>query len=702
LFRSRTLLSLVFAGCLLSPASVSAGAFAQVWTLSGWTYVQELGNTDSDVQRELLFASKVDGHYAIVDGFSGAVSKEFSQFSVNNTMVVVQDVDADGRPELFFWRPGNGPDTPLTTGYRWNGSSYVVMFSQTAAFENWGLANLRGAATYDAVEVTTNDVRVRSLSGALLFQASTSIPGWSGAALTMVSSDIDADGILELGIVEHSFTAGAKVTYLNYAGGVFAQAWAVNGWQTQGAVNSDGDPQPEIVMFNGADGHYGLFDGITGSMEIDFSGFSFYDGAYISAFDTDGDGAEEVFLQRNDNLPATTRFFTAYHWNFGNYSLMFSHTDPIDTFSFAHVRNASQYDVIEQTQVPTTPVGELRFRNLTGSVVFVASTTIPGWSGVNTFTVPLDTNHDGIDDLVVQDDAVLRCLRYNGATFVQPWTTAAWSLQTSFPNIDGDPQPELFAASAGDRHYALLDAAGGGVEQEFPAFTVDNGYLSAIDTDNDGRLELYFDQYVAPHQFTGYEWTPSGYTTLFSHNDPIEGFGNGHFRGPSTSEFMEFAPNDLRLRDLSGAVIFRASTDLPGWTGVNRDMQAVDLAGNGVSQFLAIDSNAARLVQYTGTTSATLPGLGGGLRLLGNVPNPFRTATTFRFSTRSAGEVSIRVFDAAGRMVRRLAERMPAGMNEVRWDGRDERGNTVPSGILFYEVTADGMRQSGRVVRLGR
>jgi len=382
--------------------------------------------------------------------------------------------------------------------------------------------------------------------------------------------------------------------------------------------------------------------------------------------------------------------------------LMFAHTDPIDTFSLAHVRNASQYDIIEQTQVPTTPVGELRVRNLSGSVLFHATTDVPGWSGVNAFAVPLDTNHDGIDELVVQDNATLRCLRYNGAAFGQPWTTAAWSLQTSFPNVDGDPQPELFAASAGDHHYALLDAAAGGVEQEFPAFTVDNGYLSAIDSDNDGRLELYFDQFNTPHQFTGYEWTPSGYTTLFSHNDPIEGFGSGHFRGPSSFEFMEFAPNDLRLRDLSGAVLFRASTDLSGWTGVNRDLQAVDVAGNGISEFLAIDSGAARLVQYTGTTSVTLPGQGGGLRLLGNVPNPFRTATTFRFSTRSAGDVSIRVFDAGGRMVRRLAERMPAGMNEVRWDGRDERGSTVPSGMLFYEVSADGMRQTGRVVRLGR
>ena len=44
--RSRALLSLVFAGSLLLPAAASAGAFAQVWTLSGWDYVQNLGNTD--------------------------------------------------------------------------------------------------------------------------------------------------------------------------------------------------------------------------------------------------------------------------------------------------------------------------------------------------------------------------------------------------------------------------------------------------------------------------------------------------------------------------------------------------------------------------------------------------------------------------------------------------------------------------------
>ena len=51
-------LSLLFAGRLLAPAPAAASTFTPLWTLAGWDYVLEFGNTDSDSQPELFFASK--------------------------------------------------------------------------------------------------------------------------------------------------------------------------------------------------------------------------------------------------------------------------------------------------------------------------------------------------------------------------------------------------------------------------------------------------------------------------------------------------------------------------------------------------------------------------------------------------------------------------------------------------------------------
>ena len=107
-------------------------------------------------------------------------------------------------------------------------------------------------------------------------------------------------------------------------------------------------------------------------------------------------------------------------------------------------------------------------------------------------------------------------------------------------------------------------------------------------------------------------------------------------------------------------------------------------------------------MRYSSTTSVPSPDDGGRLQLLGTAPNPFSTATAFRFSTRATGPVGVRVFDAGGRLIRKLDQHLTAGSHEIRWDGRDERGREVASGLLFYEITADGARRSGRMVRLGR
>jgi hypothetical protein len=80
------------------------------------------------------------------------------------------------------------------------------------------------------------------------------------------------------------------------------------------------------------------------------------------------------------------------------------------------------------------------------------------------------------------------------------------------------------------------------------------------------------------------------------------------------------------------------------------------------------------------------------LLLCQNAPNPFWTATSIRYQLPSSGNVSIRVLDATGRLIRELANgRQQVGEHVVRWDGRDTRGRTVVPGVYFYRLrTADG------------
>ena len=83
------------------------------------------------------------------------------------------------------------------------------------------------------------------------------------------------------------------------------------------------------------------------------------------------------------------------------------------------------------------------------------------------------------------------------------------------------------------------------------------------------------------------------------------------------------------------------------------------------------------------------------IRLLPNAPNPFNPSTliTFALPDGRVGptEVSLRVFDLKGRLVRVLLEEtVDADRHTVRWDGRDDRGYGAPSGVYIYRLAAGG------------
>jgi len=72
---------------------------------------------------------------------------------------------------------------------------------------------------------------------------------------------------------------------------------------------------------------------------------------------------------------------------------------------------------------------------------------------------------------------------------------------------------------------------------------------------------------------------------------------------------------------------------------------------------------------------------------LESAPNPFAARTSVRYTLASAGDVRLRVYDARGALVRRLHEGpMAAGAHVVAWDGRNDAGSRLPSGVFFAEL----------------
>jgi hypothetical protein len=77
------------------------------------------------------------------------------------------------------------------------------------------------------------------------------------------------------------------------------------------------------------------------------------------------------------------------------------------------------------------------------------------------------------------------------------------------------------------------------------------------------------------------------------------------------------------------------------------------------------------------------------LSLEQNVPNPFNGITVIGFRAPAGEFATLRIHDAAGRVVRTLvAGSVPDGAEQVTWDGRDAKGHACPSGVYFCRITA--------------
>ena len=83
-----------------------------------------------------------------------------------------------------------------------------------------------------------------------------------------------------------------------------------------------------------------------------------------------------------------------------------------------------------------------------------------------------------------------------------------------------------------------------------------------------------------------------------------------------------------------------------------------------------------------------------------NYPNPFNPSTQISFALRDASRVSVNIVNLLGQRIRVLIDEqvMAAGEQQVVWDGRDDAGQQVSSGIYFYRIVADDQAVSEKMV----
>ncbi len=202
---------------------------------------------------------------------------------------------------------------------------------------------------------------------------------------------------------------------------------------------------------------------------------------------------------------------------------------------------------------------------------------------------------------------------------------------------------------------------------------------------------------------------PSG--TVASNSGDALGIGNVL---PDLNKGFEGAIDEVRVwniprsgGDIADDMLVRLDGDEPGLVGYWRLDEAygttvVDAAGTCDDGSVAGADWVQGVVLYpTGVTDPPDDGLVSRARLLSNHPNPFNPLTHIAFELPRTGDITLSVYDAAGRFVRALLSgELGPGKHSVEWDGRDDAGRRLASGVYLYRLTSAEGSEARKMVLL--
>lgn len=165
------------------------------------------------------------------------------------------------------------------------------------------------------------------------------------------------------------------------------------------------------------------------------------------------------------------------------------------------------------------------------------------------------------------------------------------------------------------------------------------------------------------------------------------------------------APNALGSITMAGS----ASSLVPGDHALLNLLNPDDTLTVTVSptyEITGINLDAYEVKVYVFVTATGVGGGSGGVpggdvRLEQNYPNPFNPSTTIGFVLPHESHITLSVYDIQGRLVKTLKNgTVQGGYGEVVWDGEDQSGDAVSSGVYFYRLTAGDQTITRKTVLL--
>jgi len=163
--------------------------------------------------------------------------------------------------------------------------------------------------------------------------------------------------------------------------------------------------------------------------------------------------------------------------------------------------------------------------------------------------------------------------------------------------------------------------------------------------------------------------------------------------GGSADDIVGWYDSELTVDGPGSLIDFAGESSLGDWTLHVSDNAGADLGT--INQWC---------VQATGGSPTGVDDESGvplTYVLRGVSPNPFNPVTTVSYGSPTESDVRLAVYNVAGRLVRTLVNGdVGPGYHTVVWDGRDENGVEVGSGVYFVRMQATGFEAATKMVLL--